>query len=326
MFGCPVYEGTGGRGEGEGIAVHSNEPALPEGAASIHRAFVERARSFVIRTAISQPKTGQGIRVVAIGDVHMRIDTPSAIFDDVRRAARSADLVLLTGDITENGRLPEVESAAAHLAGIDAPTYAVLGNHDRRSVRRKEFRRVLASSGVDLLDGESTVVALGGMRVGLVGIGGYGGGFWPDEAPDLLSTRLSQAVAVRARREAMRLEAALDALASHDTDVTIAVLHYAPTTTTLGNEPMMKHWMLGNSILGRVIDRHQVTLAVHGHAHLGNYAGVTPGGTPVRNVALPVIGRPAVIEIAPGGMVRDHGHTAHADMSLRLTGQQAHRA
>ncbi len=82
-------------------------------------------------------------------------------------------------------------------------------------------------------------------------------------------------------------------------------MHYAPTTTTLGDEPMVKHWMLGNSILGRVVDRHRVSLVVHGHAHLGNYRGATPGGTPVRNVALPVIGRPAVIDLAPGGLLHD---------------------
>jgi Icc-related predicted phosphoesterase len=237
----------------------------------------------------------------------MRVDTPPALRDALRAVARGADLVLLTGDMTDNGRLPEVEAVAALTAGIDVPTYAVLGNHDRRSVRRREFRRALAGGGIELLDGEATVLTLTGMRVGLVGVGGYGGGFWPDEAPDLISTRLSQAVAVRARREAARLEAALDNLAPQRPDLTIVNMHYAPTTTTLGHEPMAKHWMLGNSILGRVVDRHRVSLVVHGHAHLGNYRGTTPGGTPVRNVALPVIGHPAVIELHPGGAVLDRG-------------------
>ena len=250
---------------------------------------------------------GRGIRIVATGDVHMRIDTPPVLGDEFRAAARDADLVLLTGDLTDNGRLPEVEAVAELTAGLDVPTFAVLGNHDRRSVRRREFRRTLAHGGIELLDGDGTVLVMGGVRVGLVGVGGYGGGFWPDEAPDLISTRFSQAVAVRARREAARLEDALDALAKQRPDLTIVTMHYAPTTTTLGNEPMMKHWMLGNSILGRVVDRHAVSLVVHGHAHLGNYRGTTPGGTPVRNVALPVIGHPAVIEIATGAAVRDLG-------------------
>jgi Icc-related predicted phosphoesterase len=264
------------------------------------------ARANVDRSGPSAPGADRGLRIVAIGDVHMRIDTPPALRDELRSLARWADLVLLTGDLTDNGRLPEVEAVANLTAGIDIPTYAVLGNHDRRSVRRREFRRALAGGGVRLLDGESTIVTLAGLRVGLAGIGGYGGGFWPDEAPDLISTRFSQAVAVRARREAARLEAALDDLAGERLDLVIVNMHYAPTTTTLGDEPMMKHWMLGNSILGRVVDRHRVSLVVHGHAHLGNYRGATPGGTPVRNVALPVIGSPALIEIGPGGHLRDH--------------------
>jgi Icc-related predicted phosphoesterase len=267
-------------------------------------------RGNVERSPANEPGQPRGIRIVAIGDVHMRIDTPPALRDELRAVARDADLVLLTGDMTDNGRLPEVEAVASLTAGLDVPTYAVLGNHDRRSVRRREFRRTLAGGGIELLDGDATVLTLGGARVGLVGVGGYGGGFWPDEAPDLISTRLSQAVAVRARREAARLEAALDGLVEHRLDLTIVNMHYAPTTTTLGHEPMMPHWMLGDSILGRVVDRHRVSLVVHGHAHLGNYRGATPGGTPVRNVALPVIGRPAVIELAPGGRIRDRERDA----------------
>lgn len=264
-------------------------------------------RGNVDRLPDNAPGRDRGIRIVAVGDVHMRVDTPPVLGNELRAAARDADLVLLTGDLTDNGRLLEVEAVAELTADLAVPTFAVLGNHDRRSVRRREFRRGLAVGGIELLDGDGTLLTLGNVRVGLVGIGGYGGGFWPDEAPDLISTRLSQAVAVRARREAARLESALDRLMEQRPDLTIVTMHYAPTTTTLGAEPMVKHWMLGNSILGRVVDRHAVSLVVHGHAHLGNYRGTTPGGTPVRNVALPVIGRPAVIELDPDGAVRDVG-------------------
>jgi Icc-related predicted phosphoesterase len=55
--------------------------------------------------------------------------------------------------------------------------------------------------------------------------------------------------------------------------------------------------MLGNSILGRVIDDHRVDLVIHGHAHLGNQYGQTPGGTPVRNVAVSVTGGPVIYEM-----------------------------
>lgn len=246
------------------------------------------------------------MRIVAVGDVHLRFDATSLIRDDLRDAASNADLVLLTGDLTDNGRLLEVESVANMMSDLQVPVYAVLGNHDRRSLRRKEFRRVLSTGGIHLLDGNAAVVtSASGLRIGVAGIGGYGGGFWPEEAPDLISTRLSQAVAIRARKEAARLDAALESLKSHELDLTIVNMHYSPTTTTLGGEPVVKHWMLGNSILGRVVDSHAVSLVVHGHAHLGNYHGRTPGGIPVRNVALPVVRRPVTLELRADGTLED---------------------
>jgi Icc-related predicted phosphoesterase len=69
------------------------------------------------------------------------------------------------------------------------------------------------------------------------------------------------------------------------------MLHFSPTTTTLGREPLGKYWMLGNCELGVVVDRRAPDLVIHGHAHLGTLKGSTLGGVPVRNVALPVAGR-----------------------------------
>jgi Icc-related predicted phosphoesterase len=76
-----------------------------------------------------------------------------------------------------------------------------------------------------------------------------------------------------------------------DTDLIVAAMHFAPTTSTLGREPLAKYWMLGHSDLGAVVDRHHPDLVIHGHAHLGTLNGQTPGGIPVRNVAWPIIGR-----------------------------------
>jgi hypothetical protein len=42
-----------------------------------------------------------------------------------------------------------------------------------------------------------------------------------------------------------------------------------------------------------------VALALHGHAHYGTETGVTPAGTPVRNVAVPVIGTPYAVYQLP---------------------------
>jgi len=236
------------------------------------------------------------VRIAAIGDLHIRARAPLALAEQLTDVARRADVLVVAGDITDGGRLPEAERAAELFRLVSLPIVAVLGNHDRRCLRRAAFRRILEAAGVILLDGEATVVDPGGTaRVGFAGVAGAGGGFWPDAGPHPLRDRAWQAVAVRARREAARLDAALSGL---DADVTVVVTHFAPTATTLGSEPLAKYWMLGNSELGRVIDRHRVDLVIHGHAHLGNPDGYTAGGTPVSNVASPVTGGVVVHEVA----------------------------
>lgn len=239
--------------------------------------------------------------MAAIGDLHLRDTVPEELTASLGSINTRADVLVVAGDITENGRIPEGELARDLFDSIVIPKVAVLGNHDRRGTRRIALRRTFESAGIELLDGDATVIELSdGRRIGIAGVGGYGGGFWPEETPDIPGARISKAVGVRARREAMRLRHALDAIDRMDLDVRLVVMHYAPTTSTLGEEPLMKYWMLGNSLLGRVIDEHQVDLVIHGHAHLGNEVGQTPGGTPVRNVAAHVTGGLVLYDVAAG--------------------------
>lgn len=228
------------------------------------------------------------IRIAATGDLHMRASAPPAMVTSLARLRGQADVLLLVGDLTENGRLTEAEVAAELLGSVGIPTVAVLGNHDLRSLRRTAFRRALERSGIELLEGRATTIRLpGGLRIGIAGTPGSGGGFWPIEGPDAVHVRTLKRLALRARFECQALE---DALSNLEADFRIAITHFSPTATTLGREPLAKYWMLGNCELGRVLDRRRPDVAFHGHAHLGVLRGATPGGVPVRNVALPVVG------------------------------------
>ncbi|MGI8962957.1 MAG: metallophosphoesterase family protein [Thermomicrobiales bacterium] len=255
-----------------------------------------------------ESSVGRPIRLAAIGDLHLRTVIPRQMAEDLRSIDGTADVLVITGDLTEGGKIPEVELASELLSTIRMPKVAVLGKHDRRGLRRKAMRIVLEAAGVTLLDGASVTLTFDdGRRLGLAGVGGYGGGFWPEEVPDLVSARISQAVAVRARRESLRLEEALASLVGQSNDANVVVLHYSPTVSTLGNEPLIKYWMLGNSLLGKVIDAHDVDLVLHGHAHLGNHVGQTPGGVPVRNVAATVTGKPMIYDVSANRTVADIG-------------------
>jgi Icc-related predicted phosphoesterase len=227
-------------------------------------------------------------RIAAVGDLHIRGGTHRPYIPGLARLHERADLLLITGDLTDSGRVVEAEQAAELLASAQLPAVAVLGNHDLRSLRRVAFRRAFERSGIEVLQGGATTIQLpNGIRVGVAGATGSGGGFWPVEGPDAIHTRTFKRLALRAQRECELLDGALGGL---NTDVCIVATHFAPTVTTLGREPLAKYWMLGNCELGVVLDRWLPDLVVHGHAHLGALRGRTPGGVPVRNVALPVVG------------------------------------
>jgi Icc-related predicted phosphoesterase len=227
------------------------------------------------------------VRIAAIGDLHIRGPEDTRSFSILHDLPIGADLLVVAGDLTESGRVVEAEAAGELLASTQLPVVAVLGNHDLRSLRRTAFRRALEASGIEVLEGTSTRLTLErGLQVGIAGTTGCGGGFWPVEGPNVLQNRALKRLAVRARREFASLDRALESL---DADVRIAVTHFAPTTSTLGREPTAKYWMLGNCEMGMVLDGQRPDLIIHGHAHLGNRCGATPGGIPVRNVAWPVV-------------------------------------
>jgi Icc-related predicted phosphoesterase len=226
--------------------------------------------------------------VAAVGDLHVRSGLQRPQVPGLAGLSERADMLVITGDLTDTGRIVEAEFAAELLASARVPAVAVLGNHDLRSLRRVAFRRALERSGIEVLEGGATTLHLNnGLRVGVAGTTGSGGGFWPVEGPDAIHARTLKRLAIRAQRECDLLDRALRAL---DTDLRIVATHFAPTVTTLGREPLAKYWMLGNCELGVVLDRWLPDLVVHGHAHLGSLRGRTPGGVPVRNVALPVVG------------------------------------
>jgi Icc-related predicted phosphoesterase len=230
------------------------------------------------------------VRFAAIGDLHIRTTVPSDFVRQLIGIEDHADFLIVPGDITNGGRIQEVELAAELFQRIHIPIVGVMGNHDRRTMRRRYFISILEQAGVRMLDGDTWEYK----GVGIAGVSGSGGGFWPEESADPVSNRAWQALAVRARREAARLD---DALGMLDTQRRIALLHFAPTTSTLVGEPPLKYWLLGNSALGQVVEKHNVDLVLHGHAHIGSPYGRTPGGVPVFNVAAGVTGGVSIHEI-----------------------------
>ncbi len=228
------------------------------------------------------------IRIAAVGDLHFAGDTRGKFAPHWRNLSEHADVFLLLGDLTNVGSREQADGLARELESVSIPTLAVLGNHDFHAGQHEYVRASLERVGVRVLEGEHATLELRGRTVGFAGVKGFGGGF-PGACGHAFGEPEMKAFMALTERCAEQLERALNAL---DTDPRIALSHYAPVKDTLQGERLEIFPFLGAFQLGAAIDRGGAQLALHGHAHHGAERGMTAGGVPVRNVALPLLRRP----------------------------------
>lgn len=223
------------------------------------------------------------MRIAAVGDLHCTKTSLGVFHPMLERAASSADVLLLAGDLTDNGLPDEARVLVKELAAVHVPVVAVLGNHDFECGKADEVRRILVDTGVNVLDGEAYEVH----GVGIAGVKGFCGGFgqralgaWGE---DSIKHFVREAV-----DEALKLETAL---ARIRTLPSIALLHYSPVQGTVEGEPLEIYPFLGSSRLEEPINTYRVSLVVHSHAHRGRAEGKTSVGVPVYNVSMPLLVR-----------------------------------
>ncbi|HEX2050428.1 MAG TPA: metallophosphoesterase [Actinomycetota bacterium] len=248
------------------------------------------------------------VQVAAVADVHVGRDSAGIMRRHLHDLDEHADVLLLAGDLTTCGDPDEARVLARELDCCTTPKIAVLGNHDHHADRGRDIRAVLERAGVTVLEGDATTVDVRGVRVGVAGTTGFGGGFAGACASDFGEPEM-KAFVRHSRRLADSLEAAL---ASLDADVRIALMHYAPVEDTLRGERLEIYPFLGSYLLGEAVDRAGADLALHGHAHAGAEKGVTPGGIHVRNVAQPVIRHAYNVYCLDAGAARRDGVAAPA--------------
>jgi Icc-related predicted phosphoesterase len=231
------------------------------------------------------------IRVAAVGDLHAGPDAAEQLVDAFTHVGDDADVLLLAGDLTRTGDPAEGQVLADALRDATIPVVAVLGNHDHHSDRADAVREVFASVGIRVLEGDATTIEVDGLTVGVAGVKGFGGGFEGACASEFGEPETKAYI----RHTKERSEALERSLATLEVSVRIALMHYSPIRATLeGEHPEIYPW-LGSFLLAEACDRGGANLVVHGHAHGGRERGRTPAGIPVRNVALPVLGRPYAV-------------------------------
>jgi Icc-related predicted phosphoesterase len=226
--------------------------------------------------------SAESIRIAAMSDVHYGKTSQGALMSAFAQASEHADVLVLCGDLTDYGLAEEARLLAKDLAAsVRVPIVAILGNHDYESGEQDEVKRILVDTGVMVLDGDTCEV----QGVGFAGVKGFAGGFGRGALGPWGETIIKQFVR-EAVDEALKLEAALARLR---TQQLIALLHYSPIQGTVEGEPLEIFPFLGCSRLEEPLMRLPVTAVFHGHAHNGALEGRTSTGTPVYNVALPLL-------------------------------------
>ena len=218
------------------------------------------------------------VRIAAIGDLHYgRTATAGSLHPLFAQINESADVLVLCGDLTDYGLPEEARAFAREIAAVKLPMVAVLGNHDYESGQQAEVGKILADSGLVVLDGDTTEIH----GIGFAGVKGFAGGFgrralgpWGE---DIIKRFVHECL-----DEALKLESALARLR---TERLIAILHYAPIQATVEGEPREIFPFMGCSRLEEPLTRYPVSAVFHGHAHHGQPEGRTRTDTPVFNVS-----------------------------------------
>jgi uncharacterized protein len=233
------------------------------------------------------------LKLAALADLHVEetsVEPYRRLFAEI---SRKADVLALCGDLTNLGKPAEAEILAEELRSCTIPMVGILGNHDYESGQVAEVERILRDAGLHLL--ENHIHEEKG--VAFVGVKGFAGGFGSRMltafGEEIVKRFVAETVA-----EATRLENGLRVARA---ERIVVLLHYAPIIDTIAGEPAEVFPFLGSSRLAETIDRFEVSLVLHGHAHNGAYKGSTRRGIPVynctRSVAKPE-GRPyALLEI-----------------------------
>jgi len=110
------------------------------------------------------------LRVVHLTDQHVGRVTPMRVQQAAITLAneQAPDVVVLTGDFVCHG-LGFLDALQEFISRLDAPVFAVLGNHDYWS-GAKHVRATLKKAGAEVLDNANTIVELDGRKLQLVGL------------------------------------------------------------------------------------------------------------------------------------------------------------
>ncbi len=188
------------------------------------------------------------MKIIAFGDIHMATDEAWKI-----PGIKEADLLLLSGDLTNFGGKKEVRSVLDDIMKINPKVLAQFGNLDRR-----EVNDYLEELGINL-HGQARLVQ---GQVCLIGIGGSN--FTPFHTPSEFNEKEVFQLADRAFRQGLEFISLAQPLRKNKI-VQILISHAPPFDTQVDALRNGKH--VGSKAIRTIIEQYQPDLCISGHIH-----------------------------------------------------------
>ena len=219
---------------------------------------------------------GDGPLLAAVADIHAPrfLDLFKQALTALLEAHGEPDLFLLVGDLVAKNDHAQVSAVLKALETLGCPVYACFGNEEYEDSKEA----YLSYKQICWLDDESTVIELGGLRVGLVGSRGS------LDRPTWWQRTHVPGIRALYRRRVKLID---ELLAKLEADVVVVMTHYAPTYRTLEGEKERIWPEMACRAFEEVIERRAPHLWLHGHAHKARVLETRLGDTLVVNVSLP---------------------------------------
>jgi Icc-related predicted phosphoesterase len=212
--------------------------------------------------------------IAATGDAHV-----PRFFEDFVRAVDTMrakpDLFLVSGDMVDRGDVASYEKVYNTLFGrVTCPIVACFGNTEFQNVRKQIKERYKE---IKFLDDEAAILQVGQLSVGIVGTTGS-----LDEPTSWQRANIPNIENIYRSRVTM----VDNLLLRMKTNISILLMHYAPTYKTLEGENPNFYKNMGSRMYEMVLLNRKPTLVVHGHSHKG-LKSTWIDTVPVFNVAFP---------------------------------------
>ena len=184
--------------------------------------------------------------IAHISDLHVsKSDFDEDVFmravDEINQI--NPDMIILTGDITDNGYLKEYEQATKYLGMFEAPLFAVPGNHDARNLGYQTFEEIIGERSWKLTkDDNFTVIGLDSST--------------PDESRGYIGTP-----------QHMWLEHQLDDCVINENFSIVSLHHHVVPIPQTGRE---RNVLSDAGDILKTLTTHEVDIVLSGHKHVPN--------------------------------------------------------